>query len=216
MDLELLDRRFALRDELDRLTQKLKTEQLPDPEWVEEMLRLVGLVEATNQRFKYGDLAPVFQIERDDARREWIVREAGIGVPNDADSPVANGSRRFSDASESLRACDKAESLSHCLIRREESSRRRQKSSSLRACDKDRPHGKRSSPDFVLEQRLWVASLLESPFVRSRKDGIALFEREFGLKTRAYDRRLAEIRAGWRPPFRRSRCNDCPTGDDDA
>jgi hypothetical protein len=44
--------------------------------------------------------------------------------------------------------------------------------------------------------------LAASPFY-TRKEAIRLFERAFGLKRATLDRRLCEIREGWRPPFRR-------------
>lgn len=74
------------------------------------------------------------------------------------------------------------------------------------ACDNDRPRGDVSSRDCVLEQRIWTMATLamESPFLRTRPQQIEAFGNVFGLKTKTYDRRLREMREGWRPPFRRA------------
>jgi hypothetical protein len=66
-----------------------------------------------------------------------------------------------------------------------------------------RPRGDRSSRDLIFEQRIWVASVLASPSYVPRSQQIESFGEAFGLSRMTFFRRLAEIRGGWRPPFRR-------------
>ncbi len=64
-----------------------------------------------------------------------------------------------------------------------------------------RTRGDYASPDEVLEQRIWLSSMVGNPF-STRAHNIELFAALFGKSRATYDRHARVIRAGWRPPFR--------------